>query len=287
MKSAKKLIYIDKKGFVPEAEILYTDPEKKEYKNVNFKIQKTLKNPKLSQLEKQIKYQSLNRKRKVLNKEIENKLLKVIINSNVQKEMPTTGIEPKKEKQNEPRVIKLEENQQIKEQFEAQRNKKEQQNKERVQEQEEPKQIEKQKLTFADFKGIIPENKYDQIADYVYENRARFGILETGQIYKNKNESRFVEPGSRYRDVLGYLTGQKDINNDQKNVAGILIRRLLKDEEFKNFIQQQGQGVRIKPRYIIDTRTRNNHLNKSLKNIKKTQGLIRKFRPTLWTKVPI
>jgi hypothetical protein len=43
MKSAKKFIFMDKKGFVPEAEILYTDPEKKEYKNVTFKIQNTLK----------------------------------------------------------------------------------------------------------------------------------------------------------------------------------------------------------------------------------------------------
>jgi hypothetical protein len=237
--------------------------------------------------------------------------------------MPTTGIEPKKERQIEPKIIKIEEGQQDREQYEARRNEFEVQRNEfearcnereeairdavreekrrEQQDREDPQQIEKRKLTFADFKGIIPENKYDQIADYVYENRVRFGILETGQIYKNKNESRFVEPGSRYRDVLGYLTGQKDINNDQKNVAGILIRRLLKDDEFKNFLQQQGQGRKLKlssrilshatqipqHRYIIDTSTRNNHLDKSIKNIKKTQGLIRKFRPTLWTKVPI
>ena len=51
----------------------------------------------MSQLEKRVKYQSLNRKRKNLNKEIESKPLKVIINSKVQKESPTAGIEPKKE----------------------------------------------------------------------------------------------------------------------------------------------------------------------------------------------
>ena len=35
---------MEKKGFVPEAEILYTDPLKKEHEKITLKINKTLKN---------------------------------------------------------------------------------------------------------------------------------------------------------------------------------------------------------------------------------------------------
>jgi hypothetical protein len=283
---------MDKKGFVPEAEIFYIDPEKKNYEKTSLKIKKTLKNPKLSQLEKQVKYQSLNRKRKILSKQLETKPLRVIINSNVQKEMPTTGIEHIENKK-----IKQENVQQDREQFNARRNieeVREQRDRDQRREQQqvqEPENQEQQrddrKLTYTDFKGIISEQKFDQLADYVYNNRVKFGILETGQIYKNKNNSLYPVPGSRYRDVLGYLTGQKDISNEQKNVAGILIRRLFKDDQIKNFVKQEGHGIKLKPRYIIDTQSRSKNYNKNIKNINKTQGLIRKFRPTLWTKVPI
>jgi hypothetical protein len=283
---------MDKKGFVPEAEIFYIDPEKKNYEKTSLKIKKTLKNPKLSQLEKQVKYQSLNRKRKILSKQLETKPLRVIINSNVQKEMPTTGIEHIENKK-----IKQENVQQDREQFNARRNieeVREQRDRDQRREQQqvqEPENQEQQrddrKLTFTDFKGIISEQKFDQLADYVYNNRVKFGILETGQIYKNKTDSLYPVPGSRYRDVLGYLTGQKDISNEQKNVAGILIRRLFKDDQIKNFVKQEGHGIKLKPRYIIDTQSRSKNYNKNIKNINKTQGLIRKFRPTLWTKVPI
>jgi hypothetical protein len=246
----------------------------------------------LSQLEKQVKYQSLNRKRKILSKQLETKPLRVIINSNVQKEMPTTGIEHIENKK-----IKQENVQQDREQFNARRNieeVREQRDRDQRREQQqvqEPENQEQQrddrKLTFTDFKGIISEQKFDQLADYVYNNRVKFGILETGQIYKNKTDSLYPVPGSRYRDVLGYLTGQKDISNEQKNVAGILIRRLFKDDQIKNFVKQEGHGIKLKPRYIIDTQSRSKNYNKNIKNINKTQGLIRKFRPTLWTKVPI
>jgi hypothetical protein len=283
---------MDKKGFVPEAEIFYIDPEKKNYEKTSLKIKKTLKNPKLSQLEKQVKYQSLNRKRKILSKQLETKPLRVIINSNVQKEMPTTGIEHIENKK-----IKQKNVQQDREQFNARRNieeVREQRDRDQRREQQqvqEPENQEQQrddrKLTYTDFKGIISEQKFDQLADYVYNNRVKFGILETGQIYKNKTDSLYPVPGSRYRDVLGYLTGQKDISNEQKNVAGILIRRLFKDDQIKNFVKQEGHGIKLKPRYIIDTQSRSKNYNKNIKNINKTQGLIRKFRPTLWTKVPI
>ena len=85
MKHAKKMIFFDKKGYVPEAEIAYIDPLKQEHIETSSKIREILKNPKLSQLIKQVRYQLLIRRRKLLDRQIENKPLHVFIYSNIQK----------------------------------------------------------------------------------------------------------------------------------------------------------------------------------------------------------
>jgi hypothetical protein len=252
MKHAKKLVYTNNRGFIPDIEYTYKDPQKKDKIETDNKIIKTLKNPKLSQLEKHVKYQALNRKRKRIIKEIEDKPLKVIIDS--KQVSPTTGIETKPKIQNVRKITDKV-----------------------IEEPPKHEEQENKQLTKLDaYKGVLSENKMAELADYIYDKRRQFGILETGQIFQNMYRDNRPTKGSHYRNVLKFLAGIENLPDDQKRVSSIFIKRLLKDEHIKNTIQkQEGQG---KPRYVID-------LTKHIKN-KKTIGLARKFKPTLWTKIP-
>ena len=274
MRHAKKLIYTDKMGFLPEAEYLYADPLKKEKAAATSKISTTLRNPKLSQLEKHVKYQSLNRRRKKLDKMIETKPLHVVVESKQVKELPTSGIEQRKNQKVEEQIITVDEP--VVEQ--------EEQPPAPIAEHEEqppapiPEGTVQRKLE--NYKSIIPNNKYEDLADYVSANRLKFGITENGEIYTNKsNKAYSTVADSNFIEVIGYLTGRNNIAKDKKHITAILIKRLIKDANILAMMNQQGQGKR-KPRYIIDLH------QKYIKN-KRTSGLIRKFRPTLWTKVPV
>ena len=85
---------------------------------------------------------------------------------------------------------------------------------------------------------------------------------------------------SRYRSILKYMTGEEEVPENLDKLSLIFIKRIMKDEHVKNLVEgiQEGQGKLKKPRYLVDLH---------IKHIKKTQGLIRKFKPTLWTKIPV
>ena len=283
MKHAKKLIYTDNMGFVPESEYFYDDPLKTDKIKTKIKILKTLRNPRLTQLEKHVKYQSLNRSRQRIIKNIESKPLHVIIDSKTPKELPTSGVEPRKQDYHQEEQPIAHEN------IDDQREPMPEEEQARV-------DIQKPRKTLIDFKGIITPQKAEMLADIIFNNRAEFGILATGGIFKNKSSDTIPYRGSHYRNVLKYLAGQSEIPEDQKSVTTTFIKRMLRNDQIKNIITQQGEGMRAireirerrrirarrdpNPRYIIDLD------QKYIKN-KRTKGLVRQFRPTLWTKVPV
>ena len=212
MRHAKKLIYTDKIGFLPEAEYLYADPLKKEKAATTSKISTTLRNPKLSQLEKHVKYQSLNRRRKKLDKLIETKPLHVVVESKQVKELPTSGIEPTKNQKIEKQIINVDEPPIVEQ---------EEQPPAQIAEHEEQPPVPIAEGTIQrkleNYKNIISDDKYEDLADYVSANRLKFGITENGEIYTNKSNKAYTTVAdSNFIDVIGYLTGRNNITKDKK-----------------------------------------------------------------------
>ena len=87
-----------------------------------------------------------------------------------------------------------------------------------------------------------------------------------------------------FTDIVDYLSGVRGDFDDrsQRQAAGIMIKRLLKDDVVRRLFalpeQQHGEGRR---RYIIEVKTK-----KSIN--KKTPGLPRvKFKPVIWTRIGV
>jgi hypothetical protein len=89
--------------------------------------------------------------------------------------------------------------------------------------------------------------------------------------------------GSDYIKVLKFLTGGADLEKWETRYAGGFIKRLQKDQTIKDLIDQsknqEGQGKGRK-RFLVQLKT------KPIKEAK-TKGLIRSFKPVLWTKIPV
>jgi len=274
MKYSKKVVN------VPEAEYnaLMTlvsagnmDPLSREKYETDVKIQQNFRKPMLTQLEKNVKYQSLNRKRKKLAKMIQNKPLKIVVeNAKTETPAPTEGIAPAQKPINniqdaqqiiEPPVQNIE--------AEAEQN-------------VHPAPTVKGVLD--DFKGIIKEDFYEQLNNYINENKIKFGITKNGGILSNKATDINPINGSNYIKVIKFMTGESELEKWETRYAGGFIKRLLKDQRVNEFIEQskdqEGQGFAKRKRFLIQLKT------KPIKEAK-TKGLIRAFKPVLWTKIPV
>ena len=243
------------------------DPLSREKYETDVKIQQNFRKPMLSQLEKNVKYQSLNRKRKMLSKMIDNKPIKIIVeNAKTETPAPTEGIAPAQKPKNN-----VQDAQQViahPEQAEKLQN--------------EPAQQQQYKTnpTVDKFKGIVKSQLYYDLKDYVDDNKVKFGITANGGIVSNK--SRYVDPipSSDYVKALKYMTGDVELHGDEKYSAWALIKRLARDDTIKELFTQEGHGRKRRKRFLFQLKTR--PIKES-----KTRGLIRAFKPVLWTKIPI
>jgi hypothetical protein len=148
MKHSKKVVNVPEAEYKALMGLLSgnTDPLSMEKYQTDVKIQENFRKPALTPLERNVKYQSLNRKRKKLAKMITNKPLKVIVeNSKIETPAPTEGIAPAQKPQNNIQ--------------EAQHNIEPPQNIE-VEQQVAPEQPPQVKGVLDDFKGIIKEEYY-------------------------------------------------------------------------------------------------------------------------------
>src|SRR5205823_2377266 len=77
----------------------------------------------------------------------------------------------------------------------------------------EHKNTTKIKTTLRDLKGIIGgTEKTKELMSYVMQNRERFGIDSNGQIISGKNRALGLqgEPGTNYKDLINFLSGEKE-----------------------------------------------------------------------------
>lgn len=249
------------------------DALKVEKVQTESKMAKILRNPQLTQLEKGKKTDLLYKKRRQLDKMISERPQKVQnMPSTVQEILPTTGVVPAVMPQNNLQEMQHQEEQQPNEHVP-----------------EEVAQIPElqppPKPTLSDFRNILPNEDADDLVEYLERNRQRFGINARGGILKNKRYN-WEEPISdlAFTDIVDYLSGVREDFDDrsQRQAAGIMIKRLLKDDVVRRLFalpeQQHGEGRR---RYIIEVKTK-----KSIN--KKTPGLPRvKFKPVIWTRIGV
>jgi hypothetical protein len=75
------------------------------------------------------------------------------------------------------------------------------------------------------------------------------------------------------------MAGTAELEEDEKYSSWALIKRLSRDRKIKEFFTQEGHGKRRK-RFLVQLKT------KPIKEAK-TKGLIRSFKPVLWTKISV
>ena len=287
MKYTKKLVSIPETEYNALIQLLNasSDPLRREKVETDSKILKTLKNPKYSHLERHVKYQSLNRKRQKLTKLAEDKPLKVIpAKKDREKEtlLPTTGVVEKAE--NILQNIQQQEQVQGNEQREAEEAQQPQEPQEEQEEERREEVAPVRKPTLADFKGIIKNERNEELKNYVYDNKKKFGVTFEGGILKNASKALVEFANSDYKVVIDYLTGQRDeIPEGQANITMLFLKRLIKDPQIRAMVtQQEGHG---RKKYLVDLKAVK---YKNRPTMGKTPGLTRrKFQPKLWTKLPV
>ena len=260
LKHSKKVVS------VPEAEykallsmLAGGDHSKLEKVESSEKIKKILADPKLSQLEKSVKYNSAFKKRRKIAKIIENKPQRVFFDAQKEKPSPTSGITPAEAPKSEVQ--------------EAQQNGVEQQEPEAAT--GTPKKS--SGPTISDYESIVNKKFFARMKTHVEANKDKFGINDKGEIIPNRRV--YWEPidSSDYLPILKFMVGdKKDLNSLEIKAAKALIGRLAKDEHIKELIEQskgqEGQG-----RYMIQLKEKKHKANP------KSKGLVR-FKPKLWTK---
>ena len=300
---------------------------KAEKAQTESRIARILNSPRLSQLEKGKKADMLYKKKRKLNKMIDDRALDDK-RQGFNKILPTTGVVPAVAPENNLQQMQEMHLQEDPENFNQTLREPENldETQEAMEQVPEPvrdvREPERRKFILQDFKDSIAADSIDDLKEYIFQNRLRFGIKINGGILKNKIYT-WEDPVSdlSYVDIVDYIGGvRNDFDNKlQKQAAGSLIRRLISDQVTKHFFdkgrfdeRQEGEGIRrqelrreerrrqtIRRQSNLGVSTtgesRRRHRNKYIvelkmkKNINKTTpGLHRKkFRPVLWTKIGV
>jgi len=294
MKHTKKMILVPEDEYMTLMNLFGStgvNNLKLEKAQTEAKMTKIFDNPQLSQLEKGVRINMLDKKRRQLKKLIENRPLKIILETK-NKEKPTTGIFPLEvdetnlqEMQNIPE-IEIEENEET---MELPINDNETQIAKNNIDDEEIREIPVKNLTQNDalskIRGILKPEYYNELKKYVYDNRQILGVTNVGGIINNMKTQSLIKD-SNLQDVLKHFTGEKEASKGTAIAISIsrLYNRLKKDEKFQELLsksKQRGMGMgKNRKNYIIQLNTK----NKDLKV--KTPGLPR-FKPKLWAKLPV
>ena len=279
--------YTKKMLLIPEDEYttlmsLYTHPNTDnlnlEKAETDAKMKTTFKDNKLSQIEKGAIINLLTKKRRQLRKMIENRPLKIILESK-NDEKPTTGIVPSDVK--ETNLQQIQDAPNINAEIDATN-----ESVDSLEEEDENEKIKQAKIipdSLSKIKGIIKPEFYNELKKYIYNNRQMFGVTNVGGIISNIKTQTMVT-NSNLLEVLRHLTGEKEASKGTPIAIATsrLYNRLKKDNKFKELVaksEQHGTGIKRK-NYIIQLNTK----NKDLKI--KTPGLPR-FKPKLWVKLPM
>jgi hypothetical protein len=276
MKHAKKLVSIPESEYNALLGLLTgNDPIKKEMLLTDQKIEEIFKKPNLTPLERGARYQSLSRKRRMLNKQIEDKPIRVLMDQSKASVLPTAGIAPV----TKPTVKIQEVQQQQKQQPDIKEEEPEPEEEEEVV--AEPKALLDD--IFAKYHSVIDDQFSNELYNYVNGNREQLGITEDGKIITNMQKKAYgAQEGSDFKNVLNYLIGRSDSFAERKSTK-VLINRLMKKEEIQDLIaQSKKQEGRGRKKYVVDLKA--TAAIKTSKN--KTKGLIR-FKPLLWSKIPV
>jgi hypothetical protein len=270
MKHSKKVVQVPEGEY--QALLGLLDPMKKEKILTEQKIAETFKRPGLSALERGAHYQALNRKRRLLNKRIEDKPpIRVLLDQSMKAALPapTAGIAPAVRPEQQIQEVQ------------------QQQQQEEVQQQEVPpaeRQIRTRNETVEKYHNLFDKNKLERLRIRVDQYKDYFGINDKGEILADKDKHTTKIKNSDYMKVLEFLTGNIELPKEQIRAINTLVPRLRQDDLVNKLIsaekkkEMEGSGKHTR-RFVVDLKT------KPIKT-SKTRGLAR-FKPLLWSKIPV
>jgi hypothetical protein len=270
MKHTKKLVSVPENEYNALLGMLSgNDPIKKEKFLTDQKIAATFSKP-ASPIVRGAHYQALSRKRRMLNKKIEEKPIRVLMEQGKNAVLPTSGIAPAAKPPQQIQDLQQQQQQEVQPEAPAAE----------PAEEEAPAARRTRAENVEKYHNLIDKNKLQRLKIRVDGFKDFFGINDRGEILKDKNKDLTKIKDSDYMQVLQFLTGNIELPQDQKHAIQTLIPRLLKDDGVKELISKDkktiaGSGKRRK--YVVD-----------LKPIKttRTRGLTR-FKPILWSKIPV
>jgi hypothetical protein len=271
MKFTKKVVSVPESEYQALLSLFSgNDPMKKENFLTDKKIAENFTKPKLTPLERGAKYQSLARKRRILNKKIEDKPIKVLMEQGRAAVMPTSGIFPAAKTEQRIQDVQQEQQQQQQEDVAPAAPEVEEE------EEEAPK-------TVADLikksHASIAKKFARKLNDLIESNKKKLGINYEGKIHLNMSKKAYsLEEKSDYKNIVAYLLGDTDSVKEKKSTLA-LIKRLQKIDEFNELVEQTQEGGGKRKRYVVS-------LGKNAIKTAKTKGLTR-FKPQLWTKIPV
>jgi hypothetical protein len=272
MRHGKKLVSVPESEYQALLGLLTgNNPIKKEKFLTDKKITETLNKPDLTQLEKGVKYQALSKKRKQLNKKIQDKPFRVLIEQGKNSVLPTTGVAP---------AAKTE--QQVQE-FQQQPPQQEQQEEEPPEPEVEGEDKAKRATSniIIKYHASIAKKFARKLNALVEANREELGINEEGKIYLNMSRKAYnLEEKSDNKNILNFLLGNTDSVTEKKSTS-LLIKRLQKIYDIKALMEQSQEWTGKRKRYVFSLTAKN-----AIKT-SKTRGLTRGFKPVLWNKIPV
>ena len=288
MKYAKKMVFVPDEEYVALMNLFTgVDVIKTEKAKTNVKIRQVLKNPRLSEGEKAAKYGLLHKKRRQLNKMIDDKEMghRIVPQEGAVATLGASGVpDPAPEHLEKTNLQQAQEEEHL------------------VEEEKKPEETIartpgrtslRQKLQkWNDVYGQITADQAREIREHILQSntlRAYMGIDEFGSILKSKHQPATVVQNAKLDDVLAFLAGLEQFSPEiikDKNVQeaySTVYKRITSRPEFKQYFTQQGQGHRQKHKKYIVERVPVK-LKRTKGRNKKTPGLIR-WKPTLWTKI--
>jgi hypothetical protein len=271
MRHGKKLVSVPESEYQALLGLLTgNDPIKKEKFLTDKKITETLNKSDLTQLEKGVKYQALSKKRKQLNKKIQDKPFRVLIEQGKSSVLPTTGVAP---------ATKTEQQVQEFQQQQPQLEKEEEPPEPEVAaEDKDPKTT---KNIINKYHASIAKKFARKLNALVEAYREELGINEDGKIYLNMSKKAYsLEEKSDYKNILDFLLGNTESVTERKSTSA-LINRLKKIDDIKALMEQTQEGTGKRKRYVVSLTAKN-----AIKT-SKTRGLARGFKPILWNKIPV
>jgi hypothetical protein len=277
----------------------------------------------LSELEKGKKYDMLYKKRRQLNRMIEDQPQRIIIQQESSESLPTSGVVPNKVQsthlqkiqQNAIGSMKPDKKSALSDAKNANAHNTESTFQEEISDddfvdtdlnesilsktQHTPDTTPK-KYSTSIRPNIIKEKYLSPLKKFISINRERLGITPEGKIFRQMNDKNAVKD-SDINSALSYLAGGKT-----PATPGILYlyHRLSKEPEFREMVEksgsvklrsQKGQGIiRLKKRKALLSHKPKKYIIEKInlfdqkKYINKTQGLNRiKFKPKQWVKIGI